>query len=242
MKTFEENIIARLRLLEREVERLRVGDKAVAITDHGALSGLSDDDHPQYLLTTGKAADSDKLDGVDSTGFVNTTDAQTINGAKTFGTLPTLPTTTPTDNQAVRKGYADTAYLLNSGWQSYTPTWTAATTNPSIGNGTLSGRYIQIGKLVYCQFRMLAGSTTTFGVGNWRFGYPVAPNTSNAALYQVGNIQAYDYGTMFHIGVTQYAGVTYMGLIINGNWVSGSAPFTWTNGDVLEVNVIYEAA
>ena len=28
MKTFEENVISRLRLLEREVERLRVGDKA----------------------------------------------------------------------------------------------------------------------------------------------------------------------------------------------------------------------
>ena len=186
MKTFEDSIISRLQLLEREVERLRVGDKA---------------DSALFLLTTGKAADSEKLDGYDSTAF-----------------------------------------LRDNGWQSYTPTWTAATTNPSIGDGTLSGRYIQIGKLVYCQFRMLAGSTTTFGVGNWRFGYPVAPNTSNADLYQVGNIQAYDYGTMFHIGVTQYAGVTYMGLIINGNWVSGSAPFTWTNGDVLEVNVIYEAA
>lgn len=70
MKTFEENIIARLRLLEREVERLRVGDKAVAITDHGSLTGLGDNDHPQYLLAaTGKAADSDKLDGLDSTAF-----------------------------------------------------------------------------------------------------------------------------------------------------------------------------
>ena len=38
--------------------------------DHGALTGLSDNDHPQYLLAaTGKAADSDKLDGIDSTGF-----------------------------------------------------------------------------------------------------------------------------------------------------------------------------
>lgn len=33
------------------------------VTDHGALTGLEDNDHPQYLLTTGKAADSDKLDG-----------------------------------------------------------------------------------------------------------------------------------------------------------------------------------
>jgi len=39
------------------------------VTDHGALTGLADNDHPQYLLTTGKAADSDKLDGLDSTDF-----------------------------------------------------------------------------------------------------------------------------------------------------------------------------
>ncbi len=39
------------------------------VTDHGSLAGLSDNDHPQYLLTTGKAADSDKLDGKDSTNF-----------------------------------------------------------------------------------------------------------------------------------------------------------------------------
>lgn len=39
------------------------------VSDHGALTGLGDDDHPQYLLATGKAADSDKLDGIDSTGF-----------------------------------------------------------------------------------------------------------------------------------------------------------------------------
>jgi len=125
-------------------------------------------------------------------------------------------------------------------WQSYTPTWTAGTTNPSIGNGTLSGRYIQIGKLVYCQFTMRAGSTTTFGSGNWRFSYPVAPNATYANLYQVGSIYALDKGAANYNGITQYAGVTYMGLIISGNWVSATAPFTWANGDVLEVNVIYE--
>ena len=34
------------------------------VTDHGLLTGLEDNDHPQYLLAaSGKAADSDKLDG-----------------------------------------------------------------------------------------------------------------------------------------------------------------------------------
>jgi hypothetical protein len=49
------------------------------VLDHGALTGLADDDHPQYLLHTegdaaylaksGKAADSDLLDGLDSLAF-----------------------------------------------------------------------------------------------------------------------------------------------------------------------------
>ena len=49
---------------------LKIGEGGA--TDHGALTGLSDNDHPQYLLTTGKAADADKLDGLDSTEFSRT--------------------------------------------------------------------------------------------------------------------------------------------------------------------------
>ena len=80
--------------------------------DHGALGGLSDDDHPQYLLTTGKAADADKLDNIDSTGFVQTSGDQSVGGIKTFTSIPVLPATNPTTvNQAVRKGFADATYL-----------------------------------------------------------------------------------------------------------------------------------
>lgn len=82
------------------------------VSDHGALTGLEDNDHPQYLLTTGKAADADKLDGIDSTGFVQTSGNQTVAGIKTFSSIPVLPATNPTTaNQAVRKGFADATYL-----------------------------------------------------------------------------------------------------------------------------------
>ncbi|MGI6156630.1 MAG: hypothetical protein ACOYEB_12015 [Enterococcus lemanii] len=132
-----------------------------------------------YLGITAKAADSDKLDGVDSTGFVNTTDTQTINGAKTFGTLPTLPTTTPTANQAVRKGYADATYLrisakaadsdkldgkdstdfvdkttFDSGWTSYTPTfdgWTGTVNNVC--------EYKTIGKTCIVRINITSGTS-----------------------------------------------------------------------------------
>lgn len=42
-----------------------------SVVSHGSLAGLSNNDHPQYLLAaTGKAADSDKLDGNDSAYFM----------------------------------------------------------------------------------------------------------------------------------------------------------------------------
>jgi len=83
-----------------------------SVVSHGSLAGLSNNDHPQYLLTTGTAADSDKLDNIDSTGFVQTSGNQTVDGIKTFSSIPVLPSTNPsTANQAVRKGYADATYL-----------------------------------------------------------------------------------------------------------------------------------
>ena len=97
MSKFDEKTIDRIKRLEREVERLRVKESP---------------DMSSYLGITDKAADSDKLDGIDSTGFVQTSGNQTVAGIKTFTSIPVLPATNPTTaNQAVRKGFADATYL-----------------------------------------------------------------------------------------------------------------------------------
>jgi hypothetical protein len=63
MSNFDERLIQRLTKLEREVERLKVKESPIM---------------SNYLLTTGKAADSDKLDGNDSTYFAKATDFATV--------------------------------------------------------------------------------------------------------------------------------------------------------------------
>lgn len=80
MSNFDETLMKRLTKLEREVERLRVKERPAGgsgVTDHGALTGLADNDHPQYLLTSGKAADADNwtptLVGWSSTTLVQCT-------------------------------------------------------------------------------------------------------------------------------------------------------------------------
>ena len=67
MRGIDENLLARIRKLEKEVERLQVKESPIM---------------SNYLLTTGKAADADKLDGLNSTDF----------GRPVFLTSPLLST------------------------------------------------------------------------------------------------------------------------------------------------------
>jgi len=123
MSDFDEKVIERLKRLEREVERLRVKERPVGggggVTDHGALTGLADNDHPQYLLTTGKAADSDKLDGNDSTAFATSThshDHGNLTGLTDDDhTQYVKDAGTDTDNAIVRFNGTDGRTIQNSG-------------------------------------------------------------------------------------------------------------------------------
>lgn len=67
------------------------------------------------------------------------------------------------------------ADVIPDSWTAYTPAVTATTTDPVVGNGTLTGQYIQIGSLVWVKIVLVAGTTTTFGSGFWRFSLPVTP-------------------------------------------------------------------
>jgi hypothetical protein len=74
------------------------------------------------------------------------------------------------------------ANFFNAPVNTYTPTWTvAAGTNPVIGNGTITGRFIQLGKWVFFNVAVQSGSTTTFGTGNYLFSLPVTASTVTIA-------------------------------------------------------------
>jgi hypothetical protein len=139
---------------------------------------------------------------------------------------------------------ANSVDLSNSfgAWLSYTPTWTAATTNPSLGNGALVGRYIQIGKTVNVFVQLTIGSTTTLGTGGWIFSVPFAAKVPVSMAFLV---------TMLRSGIGWSYGQTnggYFGYsdrtapICNGVSVTSAAPFSWSTNDVLAFGGTYEAA
>lgn len=129
-----------------------------------------------------------------------------------------------------------------SEWTSYTPLWTATGGTPTVGNGSLTGRYIIAGSL--CHVSVLLGLGTTSHVGTttlWRLSLPVA-----ATGFAVLPVFAHDLGTAYYMGLVNVAsGAT----VVTAGLVPGTAnqygyeqPFTWTpaNGDYLHFSGSYE--
>jgi hypothetical protein len=69
--------------------------------------------------------------------------------------------------------YTGSAWVAMGAWNTYTPAWTAVTTAPAIGNGTLTGKYAVVGKVCHFTALVTFGSTTTFGSGAYTFSLPV---------------------------------------------------------------------
>ncbi|MFF7023064.1 hypothetical protein ACFY97_18925 [Streptomyces klenkii] len=62
-------------------------------------------------------------------------------------------------------------------WSSYTPSWTATTTNPSLGNGTIAGSYMKVGTTCSVFIKLVIGSTTNRGSGTYKFSLPFTAAT-----------------------------------------------------------------
>lgn len=139
--------------------------------------------------------------------------------------------------------YDGTTWQVLMPWAttSYTPTWGGATTNPVLGNGTLTGRYAAFGPLIQVQISLILGSTTTTGSGRWTFTLPVASADSTV----LAAVAIDDSTTNRYAGsawVTPGTGVFAIAPGAGGNGFSSSSPFTWTNPDALLINGTYRIA
>ena len=81
-------------------------------------------------------------------------------------------------NTEIRDQFND----LLAAWTSYSPAWTAATTNPTLGNGTLTGRQKLFGKTCHLAIELIFGSTTTAGSGSYAFSLPFTAVSSVARV------------------------------------------------------------
>lgn len=126
---------------------------------------------------------------------------------------------------------------------SYSPTMTGFT----IGNGTITGYYQQVGKFVHFKVVATFGSTSAAASAVPGFSLPVtAVSSSNGppllTAFFIDNSPSNSY-----IASAIQASTTSVSIAIIGSSglrtvPSTTTPFTWTTSDRIEVSGIYEAA
>jgi hypothetical protein len=160
-------------------------------------------------------------------------------------------------------GYLTASYLTSNGyltqsnldaltWSNYTPIWGASTSNPSLGNGTIKGRYFKVGSFVAVQISMNLGSTTGIGNGMYSWSVPFTPAAAATGTFAnaAGGAVLNDAGTGQHFGVPylfDLGGASgYRIRVLTNSTVNSEVaqnhPFTWANGDDLTINIFYEVA
>jgi hypothetical protein len=125
---------------------------------------------------------------------------------------------------------------------SYTPTLTGWT----LGNGTVTGRYTQVGKLVWFEAQFTFGTTSAAATAAPTFTLPAtaastAPGISIVrAIFSDTGVNAYQ--AIANIQTTTTVGVFILGASGLFTTPTTTTPFTWGNTDSVSVSGIYQAA
>lgn len=138
-------------------------------------------------------------------------------------------------------------------WSTWTPSWGAdGGAAPTLGNGTLVGRYLKIGRTVDWVLQLSWGSTTAPGGGaaneNWWFSLPALPATG--FTYRVASGDAFDNSANLHWGASAIYSTLNGGCVktfvasqgTSAAVLDSAAPFVWAASDILYASGRYEAA
>lgn len=131
--------------------------------------------------------------------------------------------------------------LTSSNWSAYTPTIGGA--GWAIGNGTIDGRYIVVGKTVHFAVFIQWGSTSTFGAGQLTVTLPVTAAAIPAKY--ISRAKGLKQGVGKYFLNSEYENTTTVGLYTTAapaGYVTATAPFTHAANDQINVGGTYEAA
>jgi len=126
-------------------------------------------------------------------------------------------------------------------------TWTPTFAGTTVGNGTLTARYAQSGKMVHAYFKLVLGSTSSVS-GNTTITLPVTASSNATNTRGTGAIL--DSGVRWYTAAIDLNGTSQATLIAVGanltnafeDYFSSTIPMTWTTNDTMQFSIIYEAA
>lgn len=130
-------------------------------------------------------------------------------------------------------------------WTAYTPAWTSTSTLPALGNGTITGAYVRIGKTVHYRIRLVAGTTSTYGAGNYLFSLPVPALAAASATGSPAGVAIIRDGSpvaVYHRLAYFNDASTVLLIAEAGTAVGPTSPITFASTDSITITGTYEAA
>ena len=133
-------------------------------------------------------------------------------------------------------------------WTAYTPT--LGGTGWAIGNGTATGAYCQVGKLVFFRAEITFGSTSTFGAAaaSTITGPVNAKSGINGNHNLMVNLLDTSTGAEYFAWCRTTASspltvvISYLGTSSQRSDINSTIPFTWATGDRIQLTGFYEAS
>nr|WP_202534087.1 hypothetical protein [Streptomyces sp. SID3212] len=130
-------------------------------------------------------------------------------------------------------------------WTTYTPTWSAPTP-PTLGNGSITGRYIKVGRTCTVSWLLTIGSTTTLGSGAYLYGLPFTAASSTVHYLGSARLVGTDvwHGQVSVSTGASSANFTFPASATNARSAnqSASVPETLAAGTTVRGTVTYQTA
>ncbi len=135
--------------------------------------------------------------------------------------------------------FAINSIPMSGAWQSWTPTWT----NVTVGNGTVTAKYKQVGKTVFYSLTFLLGNTSSVA-GSMVFTLPVTSIAVTNVFFPIAKGSITNNSGAFNAfatwTTTTTATVRYWDTNNNQNITGTTAPAAWGTNYALLLDGFYE--
>jgi len=191
-----------------------------------------------------------RTSAVGPTGPTGPTGADSTELGPTGPTGPSGPTGAASTELGPTGPTGPTGTFSIEPWTTYTPQLLGSILNPTIGDGTISGRYVAVGATIIGEIQIIAG-VTGFNRGNGSYSVSLPTNAVFESFQPVGHVVMRDEGP----------GITYFGRAMfttfpdrvqifmesqsasfdEASLVTESSPFLFSANDKILIQITYES-
>lgn len=143
--------------------------------------------------------------------------------------------------------YDGTSWVMwDTQWRTYTPGWYSSGTQPTLGNGSLTGKFRQVGKAIEVHLALITGSTTTYGSGQYYFSVPWGTiGAAHSSIALSGEAWGINQGNYYMVGMPNTQGnmlsiffPVSTASTAMGQW-GATGPWTFKNTDQVSLHATF---